>query len=255
MDISVYEDKTQMARAAATKAAEILTMAIATKGQAVVVVATGNSQIEFLEYLTTDPNIDWDKTVVFQLDEYIGLEPSHPAGLRRFLDERLIARVGPGKAHMIGSETADPQAECDRLSELIGALTVDVAFVGIGENGHLAFNDPPADFATDAPYIVVELDDACRSQQAGEGWFASIDEVPLQAISMSIRQIMRSQVVVCTVPDRRKARAVRECLTGDVSPLRPASILREHERAFVFLDSEAAGDQFVSDRKGSWEKE
>lgn len=255
VEISVYQDKGQMARAAATKAAQSLKTAIATKGQAVVVFAAATSQLEFLEYLTSDPNIDWDKTVVFQLDEYIGIEPTHSASFRRFLDEHVIGRVAPGEVHLIAGEKADSQSECDRLNQIISALDVDVALVGIGENGHLAFNDPPADFETEAPYIVVELDDADRIQQAGEGWFATIDDVPRVAITMSIREIMRFRVVVCTVPDRRKAKAVRDCLTGDVSPLRPASILQEHENAFVFLDSEAAGDQFLSDRKGQWEVE
>lgn len=252
MNISVYEDTAQMAYAAASKAATSLRSAIEGNGRGIIVVATGNSQIEFVENLASEPNIDWERVGMFHLDEYTGIEPSHPASFRRYLDERLIRRVSMGEAHLIRGEARDPQKECDRLNKLIGSLEVDVASVGIGENGHLAFNDPPADFEAEDPYVVVDLDEACRAQQAGEGWFSSVDDVPKRAISMSIRQIMRSRVVVCTVPDARKARAVRDCLTGDVSPMRPASILQEHADAHIYLDSESAGDLFAADRKGRW---
>lgn len=255
MNISVYQDKAQMAGAAASKVADCLRSAIETRGRAVFVVATGNSQIEFLEDLVSEPNIDWESVVMLHLDEYIGIEASHPASFRRYLNERLIRRVPMGQAHLIRGEAPDPQKECERLNELIGALDVDVASIGIGENGHLAFNDPPADFESEAPYAVVELDEACRAQQSGEGWFPSVDDVPRHAISMSIRQIMESGVVVCTVPDARKAKAVRGCLTGEVSPMRPASILQEHDDVHIYLDSDSAGDLFVSNRKGEWEEE
>jgi glucosamine-6-phosphate deaminase len=177
---------------------------------------------------------------MFHLDEYVGLPETHPASFRRYLKERLIDRVHPGTVHVIRGDAPDSQAECQRLNRLIAQHQIDVAFVGIGENGHLAFNDPPADFAVDDPYIVVALDDACRRQQLGEGWFASLEDVPRRAISMSIKQIMRSRAIVCTVPDQRKAQAVHDCLTGEVSPLHPASILRQHERAYLFLDADAA---------------
>jgi glucosamine-6-phosphate deaminase len=177
---------------------------------------------------------------MFHLDEYIGLPETHPASFRLYLNERLIDLVHPGTAHLIKGEASDPQAECQRLNRLIASHEIDVAFVGIGENGHLAFNDPPADFEVEDSYIIVELDEACRRQQLGEGWFASLDEVPRTAISMSIKQIMRSRSIVCTVPDQRKAQAVHDCFTGEVTPLHPASILSQHGRAYLFLDADAA---------------
>lgn len=240
MQTFVFPTKQQMAEAAAAQAARLLQDAIARRGHATFVAATGASQFEFLEVLTSLKGIDWARTTMFHLDEYIGLPESHPASFRRYLRERLIERVHPGAVHLIVGDAPDPQAECRRLNALISQYEIDVAFVGIGENGHLAFNDPPADFTVDDPYIIVDLDLACRSQQLGEGWFASIDEVPRQAISMSIRQILRAHAIVCTVPDRRKAQAVHDCLTGEITPWHPASILRQHERAYIFLDAEAA---------------
>jgi len=240
MQTFVFPTKQQMAEAAAAQAAGLLRDAIARRGQATFVAATGASQFEFLEALTSLEGIDWARTTMFHLDEYIGLPESHPASFRRYLRERLIERVHPGVVHLIRGDAPDPQAECRRLNALISQYEIDVAFVGIGENGHLAFNDPPADFTVDDPYIIVNLDMACRRQQLGEGWFASIDEVPCQAISMSIRQILRARAIVCTVPDRRKAQAVHDCLTGEITPWHPASILRQHEQAYIFLDAEAA---------------
>ena len=240
MQILVFPTTVEMAQAAAARAAELLKDAIAHKGHATFVVATGASQFAFMDSLTSDYKINWARTTMFHLDEYIGLPETHPASFCRYLKERLIDRVHPGTVHLVRGETPDPQAECHRLNQLIAAHEVDVSFVGIGENGHLAFNDPPADFEVEDPYIIVELDEACRRQQLGEGWFASLDEVPRRAISMSIKQIMRSRAIVCTVPDRRKAQAVRDCFTGEVTPLHPASILCQHEHAYVFLDADAA---------------
>lgn len=240
MQIFVFPTKMEMAQAAAARAAELLVDAIARQGQASFVAATGASQFEFLGGLTSTSGIDWSRTTMFHLDEYVGLPETHSASFRRYLKERLIDRVHPGVVHLIRGDAPDVQAECRRLNRLIADHDIDVAFVGIGENGHLAFNDPPADFEVEDPYIVVELDDDCRRQQMGEGWFASLDEMPRRAISMSIKQIMRSQAIVCTVPDGRKARAVYQCFTGEVSPFSPASILRQHARADIFLDADAA---------------
>jgi glucosamine-6-phosphate deaminase len=240
MQIATFPTKAEMAQAAATKAADLLKDAIACKGHAAFVAATGVSQFEFLDVLTSMADVDWSKTTMFHLDEYIGLPEAHPASFRRYLKERLIARVHPGAVHLIRGDAPDSQAECRRLNRLIAGYEIDVSFVGIGENGHLAFNDPPADFETKDGYIVVDLDETCRRQQLGEGWFASLEEVPRRAISMSVRQIMRSQAIVCTVPGRRKAQAVYDCFSGEVTPLHPASILRQHERAYVFLDADAA---------------
>jgi glucosamine-6-phosphate deaminase len=177
----------------------------------------------------------------FHLDEYAGLPITHPASFRLYLWQRFASRLPTPLAafHFIDGE-GDPQAECRRLGELIHRHCVDVAFVGIGENGHLAFNDPPADFQTEEPYLVVPLDEACRRQQVGEGWFQSLDKVPKQALSMSCRQILKSHAIICTVPDERKARAVKACLEGPVSPLAPASILREHPEATIYLDEASA---------------
>ena len=240
MDVHVYPSKAAMGAAAAAQAAGLIREAIAARGAANVIAATGASQFEFLDALTGIPGIDWPRTVFFHLDEYVGLPSSHPASFRRYLKERIVDRVHPGDFHLIGGEAADPRAECARVGAIVARHPIDVAFVGIGENGHLAFNDPPADFDTESPYLVVELDDDCRRQQLGEGWFARLEDVPRRAISMSVRQILKSREILCVVPDARKARAVRECLEGAVSPRHPASVLQQHPRTTVFLDSPAA---------------
>ncbi len=240
MEISIFPNYQEMSRAAAAKAAGFLRQAIARQGQVVFIVATGASQFGFLEALCGEPGIDWAKTAMFHLDEYAGLPETHPASFRRYLKERLIERVHPGQVTLIRGDAPDLEAERRRLNGLLARRSVDVAFVGVGENGHLAFNDPPADFETEDPYIIVELDEACRRQQLGEGWFPTLEDVPRRAISMSIRQIMKSQAIVCTVPDHRKAQAVYNTMTGEVTPLHPASILRTHPQAHLFLDQAAA---------------
>lgn len=238
--IEVFKTKSECGKAAADRGAEILMRKVAAGGRASFIVATGASQFDFLKALTEKEGIDWSLTTMYHLDEYIGFGADHPASFRRYLKERLVDVVHPGKVHFIQGETDDPVAECRRVGDIISRDKIDVAFVGIGENGHLAFNDPPADFDTEVPFIVVELDDACRQQQFGEGWFASLGEVPQTAISMSIQQIMKSETIICTVPDKRKARAVKQCFEGEISPMHPASILRRHPRAFVYLDEDAA---------------
>jgi glucosamine-6-phosphate deaminase len=240
MEVQVFDSKQELGRAAAARAAAIIRQAVADRGQAYLIAATGASQFEFLDALTQQPGIDWGSTTFFHLDEYVGLPETHPASFRRYLKERIVKRVRPGAFHFVEGDAPDPAAECRRLGELISRHTVDAAFVGIGENGHLAFNDPPADFATEAPYIVVELDEACRRQQIGEGWFRALAEVPRQAISMSIRQILKARNILCVVPDRRKAQAVRDCLELESSPWHPASILQQHQATSVFLDRDSA---------------
>lgn len=240
MKVEVFDSKRELGEAAAREAAAVIREAIDARGRARVVAATGASQFEFLDALTREAGLDWNKVTFFHLDEYVGLSESHPASFRRYLRERLAERVHPGAFHFIDGEAPDPRAECRRLGESISQSGIDVAFVGIGENGHLAFNDPPADFETEEPYIVVNLDDDCRRQQVGEGWFKGLDEVPRQAISMSIRQILKARRIICVVPDRRKAEAVRDCLELEVSPLRPASVLQRHEGASLYLDRESA---------------
>jgi glucosamine-6-phosphate deaminase len=184
-------------------------------------------------------DIDWSVVTGFHLDEYIGIELSHPASFRKYLKERFVDLIPIKKFNYVDGST-DALAECMRLGEIIIQHPIDVAFVGIGENGHLAFNDPPADFETEEPYIVVNLDDDCRRQQLGEGWFPTFDDVPKQAISMSIRQIMKSENIICSVPDERKAVAVKNTLKGEISPMIPASVLQQHEAAWLFLDRPAA---------------
>ncbi len=239
MNVIVFDSKIQMGQAAANDAAGIIRHAIAERGKAYLIAATGASQFEFLEALVNQ-DVDWTQTTFFHLDEYVGLPASHPASFRRYLKERIVDRVRPGAFHFINGEAEDLAEECRRLANLISRQTIDIAFVGIGENGHLAFNDPPADFETQEPYIVVELDEACRKQQVGEGWFKSVDEVPSRAISMSIQQILKARHVLCIVPERRKAEAVRKCLELEVSPWRPASILQRHGGANIYLDKESA---------------
>jgi glucosamine-6-phosphate deaminase len=240
MEIRVFDTKAQLGAAAAGAAAEALRAAIARDGHARAIAATGASQFEFLDALTAIEGIDWSRVELFHLDEYVGLPESHPASFRRYLKERLVERVHPGTFHFIDGEAADPRAECRRVGALIAEAPVDVGFVGIGENGHLAFNDPPADFETEEPYLVVELDEPCRRQQLGEGWFGSLEEVPPRAISMSVRQILKTRELVVSVPDARKAQAVSDCLEGEVTPQHPSSILQRHPRATVYLDRDSA---------------
>jgi glucosamine-6-phosphate deaminase len=240
VDILIFETKAEMARAAAERAGSAIRGAIAERGRAHVIAATGASQFEFLGLLVGEQGIDWSRVVFFHLDEYVGLPETHPASFRRYLKERLAARVHPGAFHFIEGDASDPRAEAKRVGGILAGHPIDVAFVGIGENGHLAFNDPPADFTTEEPYLVVRLDEACRRQQLGEGWFERLEDVPAQAISMSIRQILKAGEILCVVPDARKANAVAACLEGPVSPEHPASILQEHRRTTVYLDRPAA---------------
>ena len=241
MKVTVYDSKTDAGTAAACHAAEGIKSAIKVRGSANIILATGASQFEMLNVLTCVPEIDWSCVTMFHLDEYIGVDISHPASFCKYLTERFIERVGNLKAvHLINGDTGDPYAECKRVGDLIMKSPVDVACVGIGENGHLAFNDPPADFTTETPYLVVQLDQKCRQQQLGEGWFPDLDSVPRQAISMSVRQIMKSRQIVVTVPDKRKAEAVRNTLKEVITPNFPASILRSHRNCHLFIDKPAA---------------
>jgi len=241
MDIQIMPDKQQMGKAAAAAGAELVRKALAERGAANIIVATGASQFEMLAALSEAPGIDWHRVTGFHLDEYVGLPITHPASFRRYLWERFVSRLPlPLRGfHFLDGE-GDPAVEAARVSDIIRRHPIDVAFVGIGENGHLAFNDPPADFETEQPYIVVQLDDACRRQQLGEGWFPTFDDVPREAISMSVLQIMKSRAIICTVPDDRKAEAVRNAVEGQVTPQVPASILQRHERCTLFLDKPAA---------------
>lgn len=240
MNIKIFRDSIELGNAAGTDAAQLIRDAIEVKGSATIIMATGTSQFQTINKLIAEKGIDWSKVTMFHLDEYIGLPAPHPASFRKYLQERFITKL-PGLTHyyLINGEV-EAEKECERLGELISGKLVDVALVGIGENGHLAFNDPPADFETDQPYILVDLDEACRNQQLGEGWFASLDEVPRQAISMSVKQIVKSKHIICSVPESRKAIAVKNTLEQRVSNLCPASILQSHPACSFYLDQSSA---------------
>ncbi len=238
MIIKVFNEKKVLGEAAAMQAEAAIRQAIAERGSARIIAATGASQFEFLEALT-EARLDWERVEVFHLDEYVGLPIEHPASFRKYLMERLIQKTGIQEHHLLDGE-ADPDEVIRAVGSALAAVPIDVAFVGIGENGHLAFNDPPADFETDEPYLLVNLDEDCRQQQVGEGWFTSLAEVPQEAISMSIRQILKSREIICIVPDARKARAVKSCFEGEITPMAPASILRRHDHTTVYLDANSA---------------
>ena len=239
MMIATFPSKTALAEAAATDTAKAIEAAIAERGEARIIAATGASQFEFLDALTRIEGIPWEKVEMFHLDEYVGVSEMEPASFCKYLRERLIDIVGIQRYHLL--DGTKPTADVIRnVTREIRKAPIDVAFAGIGENGHLAFNDPPADFETEKSYIVVNLDEACRKQQLGEGWFPTLADVPRQAISMTIHQIMDSKQILCVVPDARKASAVKACFEGDVSPMAPASILRRHPNTKVYLDTESA---------------
>ncbi len=232
-------DAKEMGRWVAEQAAADLRRTIADQGSATIVVATGASQFAVLDHLVKEPEIDWSVVHGFHLDEYVGLSPEHPASFCKYLKERFVDHVGLADFHYLRGDH-DPAETIERVGKLLSERKIDLALVGIGENGHLAFNDPPADFDSDDPYLIVELDQPCRQQQVGEGWFDSIDDVPTHAISMSVRQIMSAKRIYCSVPDQRKAEAVRRTLEDPISPAVPASILRNHKHVALVIDTAAA---------------
>jgi glucosamine-6-phosphate deaminase len=240
MLIKVFEDKASLGKAAAEQAATAIRQAISERGQARIIAATAASQLEFLDALTKMPGIDWEKVEAFHLDEYIGLPITHPGSFRKMLLEQLVGKTGIKKYHLLDGDAADPAEVLRRVGGDLVSAPVDIAFLGIGENGHIAFNDPPADFAIEEPYIIVNLDEACRQQQVGEAWFANLSQVPKQAISMSVQQILKAKEILAVVPDTRKAQAVKACFEGKISPAAPASILRTHGNATVYLDKNSA---------------
>jgi len=238
MTIKIFPSKAVLAQQAAEQAAASITRAICERGVARIIAATGASQFEFLDALTIS-GVNWKQVEMFHLDEYVGISDKAPASFCRYLRERLIDKVGLEKYHLLNG-MQDPATVIEQVSTEIRKAPIDVAFVGVGENGHLAFNDPPADFETEKAYIVVTLDEECRKQQLGEGWFPTLADVPQQAISISIRQIMKARQILCIAPDARKAKAIKACFDGDVSPLAPASILQRHPDATIYLDNESA---------------
>ncbi|MCU0472620.1 MAG: glucosamine-6-phosphate deaminase [Bacteroidales bacterium] len=238
MEIIISETKQDLGKKASKKGAGLIRKAILERGEANIIVATGASQFEMLKELVKE-DINWSLVTGFHLDEYIGISEMHPASFRKYLKERFADMVPLKEFNYVNGST-DPDAECIRLGKLISKHPVDVAFVGIGENSHLAFNDPPADFETEASYLVVTLDAECRRQQLGEGWFPTIKDVPEKAISMSIKQIMKSKAIICSVPDLRKAEAVKKTVKGSITPAIPASVMRRHEAAWLYLDKDSA---------------
>lgn len=239
MIVKIFSTNSELAIAAAAQAAATIRDSIRERCFARIIAATGASQFKFLEALTRAPEIDWQRVELFHLDEYLGIPVTHPASFRKYLLDRLINKVGIVHHHLLDGEH-DPARTIAEVSRELRKAPVDMAFVGIGENGHLAFNDPPADFQTEEAYIVVQLDLACRRQQLGEGWFQALSEVPARAISMTIRQILRSKQILCIVPDARKAQAVANCLQDEIIPEAPASILRTHPETFVYLDRDSS---------------
>jgi glucosamine-6-phosphate deaminase len=239
MKIRVLEDSNSLGLAAAEHAASSLRRILDDSGQARIVVATGASQLKFLDALTSMEGIDWPRVEMFHLDEYIDLPMNHPASFRKYLLERLIHKTGITRYHLL-DPGEDPERMARRAGEELNSAPVDIAFVGVGENGHLAFNDPPADFEARESYLVVDLNEECRQQQVNEGWFSNVSEVPRRAVSMSVHQILQAKEIIAVVPDRRKAQAVRTCFEGPITPLAPASILRTHPNTTIFLDQDSA---------------
>src|ERR1700720_1814141 len=239
MVLQLFSDKRTLAAAAAEHAATAIRRAVSDRGKARIIAATGASQFEFLEALTSLPGIDWKKVEMFHLDEYIGLSASHPASFSNYLQGRLILKTGITHHHLLNGE-GNPAEVIRRTSQAMREAPIDVGFVGVGENGHLAFNDPPADFESEEEYLIVTLDEDCRRQQLGEGWFPTLADVPRRAISMSVRQILKAKEIICIVPDARKAKAVKLCFEGEISRLAPASILRTHANTTVYLDQHSA---------------
>jgi glucosamine-6-phosphate deaminase len=239
MNFKIFHDRRSMGKAAADQAAAAIRSAIQDHGFARIVAATAASQKEFLEELAGAPEIDWRLVEAFHLDEYIGLHITHPGSFRKMFLEQLIGKTGIVKYHLLDGD-GDVASVVRSTSKAIASAPIDIAFLGIGENGHLAFNDPPADFDTEEPYVVVTLDEDCRRQQVGEAWFSDITEVPQHAISMSVKQILKIKELIAVVPGPQKAQAIQACFNGEITPLSPASILRTHANVTIYLDDNSA---------------
>ena len=240
MILEILENSTSLAHSAAQKAAASIQNAIAERRSCRLILATGNSQLEFLDALTHITGVDWRKVEAFHLDEYVGIPITHPASFRKYLLERFIQKTVVERYHFIEGDAHDLETAVRNIGAQLTSAPIDVAFVGIGENGHLAFNDPPADFETEEPYIIVNLDEPCRRQQVGEGWFTDISQVPTRAVSMSVRQILKAREIIAVVPEKRKAAAVKLCLEGEIRPSAPASILRQHPNTTIYLDQQSS---------------
>ena len=241
LSVEIHDGEDDLGRAAARFVAAKLQEAIGANGRANLVLATGSSQFTFLDALKRNTAIPWDRITVFHLDEYQGMSARHPASFRRYLRERILDEVKPGRVHFLEGDAPDSQAEALRYERLLESRPIDIACIGIGENGHIAFNDPPvADFDDSRLVKLVRLDERCRRQQLGEGWFMSLEEVPTHALTLTIPAIMGSRHISCVVPEERKAQAVADALNGPISPACPASVLRRHPHARLFLDQSSA---------------
>ena len=238
--VQIFDAQAELAAAAADNLSAIVRRAIAEQGEAAVIFATGNSQLAFYEQLCAREDIAWGRVSIFHMDEYLGLSAQHPASFRRYMRERLVNLVQPRAFYGIEGDAADAAGEIERYSSLIAAHRPVACVMGIGENGHLAFNDPPADFTTTSTMQVVTLDEACRLQQVGEGHFARLDDVPQEALSLTVPALLMPPHVLVVAPERRKAAAVRAALEGPLTPGCPASILRTASQARLYLDRESA---------------
>ena len=239
MEIVISNDKQELGESAAKRGAELIRNAIEKDGEANVIVATGASQFEMLSELIKE-NVDWSKVTGFHLDEYVGMPNTHKASFRKYLKERFVDLVPIKKFYYIEGDVENPVDECNRIGKILSSIPIHVAFVGIGENGHLAFNDPPADFEREEAYFVADLDKVCREQQLGEGWFDSLEDVPKQAISMSVKQVLKSEAIIASVPDSRKAVAVKKSVESEIGPEVPGTALRLHNKTWLYLDRASA---------------
>jgi glucosamine-6-phosphate deaminase len=240
-NVRVFENKQLLGAAAAEQGADLVKRAIRLSGRARIIVASGNSQLEMMDALVSAPGIDWKAVEVFHMDEYVGMPATHPASFRLWVKTHLADVVHPGTVNYLGGDAADPDAECARYGALLKSAPIDVCFLGFGENGHIAFNDPhEADF--NDPLVVkrVTLDEKCRRQQTGEGHFPDLDSVPREALTLTCPTLVSAQSMICSVPDRRKAEAVRAAIEGPISTACPGSILRKHPGAWIYLDKDSA---------------
>lgn len=238
MKVNISETDDQLGRIAAKRAAEVLNQAIKKRGRGRIALSTGGSQFSFFKYFVQE-QVDWEKVEMFHLDEYVDLPITHPASFRKYLKERFLDIVPVGKAHLVNVE-GDLAENINVLSKAIQEAPIDLGVIGIGENAHIAFNDPPADFETTESYITVDLDDVCKMQQVGEGWFKTIEEVPKQAITMSVKQIMTCKEIISCVPFEVKAEALKQTLGNDVTNDIPATILKTHPNWHLYLDKDSS---------------
>lgn len=240
MPVHVFESNAALGQRAADDLAGLIRRAVAEKGEAALILATGNSQLSLMQALRVKSDLPWDRVVIFHMDEYLGMSDRHPASFARYIREKLVDHVRPRAFYPLRGDAPDVQAELERYRALLAAHPADVCVLGIGENGHLAFNDPPADFETDAVIHIVNLDERCRRQQVGEGHFPTLADVPTQAISLTIPALLSAKRLLCVVPEARKAPAVRAALYGPLTPDCPASILRTQSHVTLYLDVESA---------------